>query len=67
MRRLPNPNFCNSQELAFDNMSTAKRRRGQSLHLDLPNGISEELPRIAALFQILFDVKAGYMCNASMR
>lgn len=40
-------------------MSTAKRRRGHSLHLDLPNGAAEELPQIAALFKILFDVKAG--------
>ncbi|CAL8574305.1 hypothetical protein XPA_000269 [Xanthoria parietina] len=38
-------------------MSTAKR---QSLHLDLSNAHNEELPQIAALFLILFDVRAGY-------
>ncbi|KAL9020121.1 MAG: hypothetical protein Q9185_002651 [Variospora sp. 1 TL-2023] len=31
-----------------------------SLHLDLPNAYTEEQPHIAALFLILFDVKAGY-------
>lgn len=31
-----------------------------SLHLELTNTHVEELPRIAALFLILFDVKAGY-------
>ncbi len=41
------------------NMSTAKRRRGNSLHLELPNGRAEELPPIDAVFLILFDVKAG--------
>jgi len=40
-------------------MSTAKRRRGNSLHLELPNGRVEELPPIHAVFLILFDVKAG--------
>lgn len=40
-------------------MSTAKRRRGRSLHLDLPEGHAEELPPIAAVFLILFDDKAG--------
>ena len=40
-------------------MSTAKRRRGHSLHLELPNGDAEELPPVAAVFLILFDVKAG--------
>jgi len=40
--------------------STIRRRRGQSLHLDLPNG-HESLPPIAAVFLILFDVKAGYV------
>lgn len=39
-------------------MSTAKR---QSLHLDLSNAHNEELPQIAALFLILFDVRAGYV------
>ncbi|MCJ1470729.1 hypothetical protein MMC07_009376 [Pseudocyphellaria aurata] len=41
-------------------MSTAKRRRGHSLHLDLPNRFSDESPPVAALFLIRFDVKAGY-------
>ena len=40
-------------------MSTVRRRRGQSLHLDLPNGGGEDLPSVAAVFLILFDVKAG--------
>ncbi|KAF6218073.1 hypothetical protein HO133_006485 [Letharia lupina] len=40
-------------------MSTAKRRRGHSLHLELPNRDAEELPPVAAVFLILFDVKAG--------
>jgi hypothetical protein len=40
-------------------MSTAQRLRGQSLHLELPNGGVEELPPVAAVFLILFDVKAG--------
>ncbi|KAK4696478.1 hypothetical protein P7C71_g1442, partial [Lecanoromycetidae sp. Uapishka_2] len=40
-------------------MATAKRRRNDSLHLELPNGQPEELPSIAAAFLILFDVKAG--------
>ena len=39
--------------------TTVKHRRGQSLHLDLPDG-QERLPPIAAIFLILFDVKAGY-------
>ncbi|KAL8717498.1 MAG: hypothetical protein Q9225_005255 [Loekoesia sp. 1 TL-2023] len=38
-------------------MSPAKRH---SLHLELPNAHAEELPHVAALFLILFDVKAGY-------
>ncbi|KAL8773299.1 MAG: hypothetical protein Q9209_001693 [Squamulea sp. 1 TL-2023] len=38
-------------------MSPAKRH---SLHLDLPIARSDELPRIAALFLIQFDIKAGY-------
>ncbi|MCJ1285234.1 hypothetical protein MMC26_004574 [Xylographa opegraphella] len=41
-------------------MSTLKRRRGQSLHLELPNAIVSERPPVAALFLIQFDVKAGY-------
>ncbi len=40
-------------------MSTAKRRRGESLHLELPNGMPAELPPLAALFLVLFDAKAG--------
>lgn len=31
-----------------------------SLHLDLPNPFSEDLPRIVALFLIIFDAKSGY-------
>ncbi|KAL8675583.1 MAG: hypothetical protein Q9168_000095 [Polycauliona sp. 1 TL-2023] len=38
-------------------MSTPKRH---SLHLDLSNPHNDELPQIAALFLIEFDVKAGY-------
>ncbi|MCJ1476194.1 hypothetical protein MMC13_004859 [Lambiella insularis] len=41
-------------------MSTVERRRGQSLHLELPNATLVERPPIAALFLIQFDVKAGY-------
>ena len=41
-------------------MPTPKR---QSLHLDLPNPHIEELPQIAALFLIEFDVKAGYVAE----
>ncbi|KAL8702670.1 MAG: hypothetical protein Q9201_004171 [Fulgogasparrea decipioides] len=37
-------------------MAPAKR---QSLHLDLPIAHAEALPQVAALFLILFDVKAG--------
>ena len=40
-------------------MSAIKHRRGQSLRLELPNGQREELPKVAALFLIIFDVKAG--------
>ena len=40
-------------------MSTVKRRRGKSLHLELPNTGTEEEPAIAALFLVQFDVKAG--------
>lgn len=44
--------------------STSKRRRGQSLHIDLANGSHhsplDDLPPLAAIFLILFDVKAGY-------
>ena len=40
-------------------MSTAKRRRGQSLQLDLPNGQQEDVPAIAALFLVTFDSKTG--------
>ncbi|KAL8943895.1 MAG: hypothetical protein Q9216_000789 [Gyalolechia sp. 2 TL-2023] len=31
-----------------------------SLHLDLPNALTEDPPRIAALFLTIFDAKAGY-------
>lgn len=41
-------------------MSTAKRARHHSLHLDLSNGVLDSLPPVAAVFLILFDVKAGY-------
>lgn len=41
-------------------MSTAKRRRGHSLHLDLPKRLADHSPPVAALFLIRFDVKAGY-------
>jgi hypothetical protein len=40
-------------------MSTAKRRRGHSLHLDLPAGQFEDVPPVAAVFLVLFDIKAG--------
>ena len=44
--------------------STSDRRQGQSLHIDLPNGKqsfpNDDLPPVAAVFLILFDVKAGY-------
>ena len=44
--------------------TTSNRRQGQSLHIDLPNGepspSTDDLPPVAALFLILFDVKAGY-------
>ncbi|KAF8863797.1 hypothetical protein BDZ45DRAFT_738003 [Acephala macrosclerotiorum] len=39
----------------------AAARRGQGpLNLDLPNGTTPELPLLAALFLIYFDIKAGY-------
>lgn len=41
-------------------MSTAKRPRHLSLHLDLSTGQPNNLPSVAAVFLILFDVKAGY-------
>lgn len=40
-------------------MSTAQRRRGRSLHLELPNSSTEELPRVAAVFLVLFDARTG--------
>ena len=40
-------------------MTTTKRRRGKSLHLELPTGEEDGGPPIAALFLIQFDVKAG--------
>ena len=42
-----------------EDMSSAKRRRGKSLHLELSNGPLEEKPPIAALFLVKFDAKAG--------
>lgn len=47
-------------DISINIMPSIKRRRGQSLHLELPNGHSEELPQVAALFLIVFDVKTGY-------
>lgn len=41
-------------------MSKAKRARHHSLHLDVSNGQLDSLPPVAAVFLILFDVKAGY-------
>ncbi|KAL9128301.1 MAG: hypothetical protein Q9217_003006 [Psora testacea] len=41
-------------------MSTTQRRRGQSLHLDLPDGQKDDLPPVAAAFLLSFDAKAGY-------
>lgn len=39
----------------------AAARRGQGpLNLDLPNSTTPELPPLAALFLIYFDIKAGY-------
>lgn len=51
--------------MTSETMTTASdRRQGQSLHIDLPNGETSlpkyDLPPVAALFLILFDVKAGY-------
>jgi len=45
---------------ATDDMTTAHRSRGKSLHLDLPNAGADERPPLSALFLIKFDVKAGY-------
>ncbi|MCJ1369169.1 hypothetical protein MMC20_000378 [Loxospora ochrophaea] len=41
-------------------MTTAKRRRGRSLHLDLPDANADSGPSVAAVFLIDFDVKVGY-------
>lgn len=41
-------------------MSKAKRARNHSLHLDISNDQLDSLPPVAAVFLILFDVKAGY-------
>jgi hypothetical protein len=41
-------------------MSSITRRRGKSLHLELPGAREDENPPIGALFLIQFDVKAGY-------
>ena len=44
--------------------STSTPHRRQSLHIDLANGSrpssADDLPPVAAIFLILFDVKAGY-------
>ena len=40
-------------------MSTAKRRRGRSLHLELPGNPLSELPPVAAVFLVLFDARTG--------
>ena len=47
-------------------MTTAKRRRGHSLHLELPDGPSDSPPTVAAIFLILFDPKAGYAPTESV-
>lgn len=39
-------------------MSTARRSRGQSLHLDLSNS-SQRVPPVAAIFLVRFDVRTG--------
>ncbi|KAG8528818.1 uncharacterized protein KY384_006507 [Bacidia gigantensis] len=41
-------------------MSAAKRRRGNSLHLNLSGAQAEELPPIVAAFFVTFDLRAGY-------
>ncbi|KAL8794157.1 MAG: hypothetical protein Q9195_003225 [Heterodermia aff. obscurata] len=41
-------------------MSTAQRRRGRSLHLELPHDSQIDLPSVAAVFLVLFDVRSGY-------
>lgn len=45
-------------------MSKAKRARHHSLHFDLSNGQLDSLPSVAAVFLILFDVKAGYASHS---
>ena len=42
-----------------DNMSTVKRRRGESLHLELPKDGGEDKPPTEALFLIQFDARKG--------
>ena len=54
---LPPP--LNTYHNALRAMSTVQRRRGKSLHLELPGGAPDERPPIVALFLIQFDVKAG--------
>ena len=39
--------------------TTAQRRRGKSLRLELPDAVVEDLPPVAAVFMVQFDVKAG--------
>ncbi|MCJ1352129.1 MAG: hypothetical protein MMC33_002113 [Icmadophila ericetorum] len=41
-------------------MTAIKRRRGESLHIDLPKDGRDEKPSIAALFLIQFDARKGY-------
>ncbi len=38
-----------------------------SLHLDLTTSHDEVLPQIAALFLILFDIKAGYVAKTRIQ
>jgi len=44
---------------AYDIMAAVRRGQGP-LNLKLPNGSANDLPPISALFQIYFDIKAGY-------
>lgn len=62
----PTKHYCNNIDavaydsfLHRDNMSTVKRRRGESLHLELPKDGREEKPPIEALFLIQFDARKG--------
>lgn len=51
--------FASHNAITSESMSPS-RRRAQSLRVDLPEGATQERPRIAAAFLIYFDVKAGY-------